>query len=109
MDKSDQIREELKQMINKAILTVGVGEIAEIESFVGFLWGQNKHIDQLNQEEFECRKEWEIIRKNFFDKMNDLIKRLDKKIDSLEFEERKYTYIFYNKKNNGINKERIRK
>jgi len=88
-EKAKQINEEkyleaskqrLNNIVSKKMQTCFIGALAAFEEIFGFLWGHNKDFDNLNIEEKEMRKLWEIVRMRILNNGNQQLRSIQSEI-----------------------------
>lgn len=72
-DKESYDKEKLLKIVNKKILTTGVGAVASIEKHLGFLFGHKEYRELTKDEKF-FKEKIEALRKEILDNTNKQIK-----------------------------------
>jgi len=79
-----QVLKKFEDTIVKKIRTSFIGALDVFETAFGFLWGHNKPLSKLTEEEKEYRQIWEDVRKRVLDKGNGQIRGMEKELDSYD-------------------------
>jgi len=83
-----------KMILTKRFQTTMIGALFEFEKTFGYLWGQNKHEEELNDRELDFLDRWDNVRNQILNNGNN---QLRKAISDLGHSV-KYNYKFHNKK-----------
>lgn len=73
-EQSSKDRLILSKEIAKRMTTINIGDLSQVESFFGAIWGHGKNEDELTQLESEWRQVWELCRKAILDNGNNQIR-----------------------------------
>lgn len=76
----------LKNLIKRRLTTTFIGGLDSIEQRLGYLWGQHKPFDELNDREKVFYQLWKQLRKEILDKGNLQTKLALREVDLFEVE-----------------------
>jgi hypothetical protein len=82
-------------VLEKRLQTTMIGALYEFEQSFGYLWGQDKDIKNLTEQEQRFRLKWEDTRNQILNNGNN---QLRKCINELSNTNQRYSYKFYNRK-----------
>lgn len=94
MAQSSNSKEQLKRAIKTKLNTTMIGSLSRFEKMFGYLWGDKKPINELNDEEREFRADWDDVRAQILDNGNDQIRSAHQEIDSYSVKWNKFQTDF---------------
>lgn len=66
--------------VRKTIMTIMIGAISAFEKEFGELWGYNKKVQELSEDELSERKHWDVVRKAILDSGNNQVRKIESRI-----------------------------
>lgn len=89
MNKNEQ------NILTKRFQTTMIGALFQFEEAFGYLWGQDKDINDLTETEERFRLKWENTRNEILNNGNNQLRKCIS--DMMRYYEPKYSYKFYKK------------
>lgn len=74
----------LLRLLKKKITTIFIGDIFSIENKFGYLWGKNKKIEELTEDEKKYRNLWNELRVEILDRGNKIFRSIEQEINIYE-------------------------
>jgi hypothetical protein len=90
------MNQEQQDILTKRFQTTMIGAIYEFEENFGYLWGQDKHDQDLTNQEENFRLKWENTRNQILNNGNNQLRKCIKDLSNPG--PTKYNYKFYNRK-----------
>jgi hypothetical protein len=86
-----------KTILTKRFQTTMIGALFEFEKMFGYLWGQDKHEDELTNKELDFLDRWDSVRNQILNNGNSQLRKAIADLDKVNGQI-KYNYRFYQKK-----------
>jgi hypothetical protein len=93
------MNEQSKDLVKKRLQTTMIGALHEFEKSFGYLWGQDKELEELTEREDEFRYIWENTRNNILNNGNDQLRKCLLDLEKNNNYNKTYHYKFYKKGN----------
>lgn len=87
-----------ENILTKRFQTTMIGALYEFEESFGYLWGQDKHYEDLTEQQKKFRMRWEDTRNQILNNGNSQLRKCINEIHKNNQD--KYVYKLYNKRNN---------
>ena len=87
-----------KDLITRRFQTTMIGALFEFEKSFGYLWGQDKDIDELTAEELRFNDLWEETRHRILNNGNNQLRKTISDFSQHNHAQTKYKYNFYTKR-----------
>lgn len=82
----------LLKIVEKKLTTTFIGDIAKIEEIFGFLWGGDKHENDMTDEEYDWFVKWKVLRNKILDSGNSQIRAIKKELSQYNIQWNRYQH-----------------
>lgn len=92
-------KETLKRNITTKFKTTMIGALSKFEDMFGDLWGHGKDDYELNRQQAELKKRWDIVRTEILNNGNNQLRAAIAEVDqyTIRYNKTEYNFILRNK------------
>lgn len=90
-----------RQILIKRFQTTMIGALFEFEKAFGYLWGHEKHENELTERELDFQDRWDEVRNQILNNGNSQMRKAISDLEKIN-SNTKYSYKFYTKKEDNI-------